>query len=551
MSTSVIDKAGLQERAVEAACAIDGWLSAQEAATLWRLAHNADGPIVEIGSYLGRSTTALALGAAAGLKAPVYAIDAFVGPELVSRNTALGNEPLPGDSTPARLRANLDKVGVNGSVKIIEGYSNNPFVLKEVPEQISLLFVDGAHDYKSVCSDLDLYLPRIKKGGFLVMHDVCHTDVEVVRAAEDKIMACPCEWRILDHVDSMLVARRVSTQRRVVTLLCPGRGFNWGPLTGIVQSTLGAHRIDLDNNGNGWDDFTTLWARALNKAQVGGCTHAAMLHSDIAPQAGWIDILMDEMEDQHLDFLSVACATKDARGVCNGGIGHTKNRWGPYRRLTVRELQKLPPTFNLMDLKVRGFCGPDSEHADKLLLHNTGCWLADLRSPVFTRTYAATGHDEGDNHWHEQGDLMAWFDFPTRIRRDEKTGLWLSLRESEDWFFSRQLHKLGAKTAITRKVSLDHEGGGSFRNDKPWGRFEDGDDDTRHVWDPDHKKELSSKEQERRVVLANRKAEGELSGEEATEFASLQERFFTKLPSPPPDDRVEKLEARLGQKGGA
>ncbi len=506
--TVVDGKREAQDRAaiadVEAACAVDGWLSKKEAGLLWKLAHNADGPIIEVGSYMGRSTTALALGASRGLKAHLYAVDAFVGPDGVFK-TALGSRPTRDNhgSSPEKLRANLDKAGVNGQVTIVPYPSYDARTLRQVPQQCSLLFIDGAHDYASVCRDLDLYLPKVKMGGYLVMHDVHAGDAEVVRAAEDKVLSRPNEWRVLDHVDSALVARKVSTERRCVTLLCPGRGYNWGPLTGIVQSTLGAHKIELDNNANGWDDFTTMWARALNKAAAGGCTHAAMLHSDITPQAGWVDILMDEMEerqqkyqtgkmfDQHspwagCDFISVACATKDQRGVCNGGVGHTKNRWGPYRRITVRELQKLPPTFDLSDLKRLGFCGPEGDQDDKVLLHNTGCWLADLRSPVFTRTYEDSGRDPGDNHCHEKGDLVAWFDFPTRIRRDEETGLWLSLRESEDWFFSRQLHKVNAQTAITRKVSLDHEGGGSFRNDKEWGTFEDGDNDTRYIWDENY-----------------------------------------------------------------
>jgi predicted O-methyltransferase YrrM len=468
---------------MDLACCIDGWLSRKEAEVLWKLARNADGPIVEIGSYMGRSTAALALGAAAGMMAQVYAVDAFVGPDGQYR-TSLGNTPTKEihGSSPELLRANLDAVGVNGQVEIVPLTSRD--ALRHVPDQCALLFVDGAHDYESVCTDLDLYMPRVKLGGYLVMHDVHGGDPQVIQAVEDKVLSQPNKWRMMDHVDSASVVRRVDTERRSVTLLCPGRGYNWGPLTGIVQSTMGAHRIDLENNSNGWDDFTTLWARALNKVEAGFCTHVAMLHSDITPQAGWIDILMDELEERKLDMVSVACATKDSRGVCNGGIGHLQNRWGPYRRITVRELQTLPPTFGLGDLAQRGFCGNDP--SDKVLLHNTGCWVADLRSPVFTQTYKTSGRDPGDNHCHEAGDLMCWFDFPTRIRRDAEDEAWISLRESEDWFFSRQLAKVGAKTMITRKVSLNHEGGASFRNDEAWGRYEF-DEDTRNVWDSNSK----------------------------------------------------------------
>ncbi len=62
---------------------------------------------------------------------------------------------------------------------------------------------------------------------------------------------------MLDRVDSALVVRKVQTKRRTVALACPGHSFGWGTVTGIVQSSLGAHRVDLDNNGNGWTIFDT------------------------------------------------------------------------------------------------------------------------------------------------------------------------------------------------------------------------------------------------------------------------------------------------------
>lgn len=490
MANAVLDMRLTVDEAVEAACTIDGWLSKKEAALLYKLAHNADGPIIEIGSWNGRSTAAIALGAAAGRKAHLYAIDPFIGPQTGSFKTALGNDGHEVGCSPERLRANLDRVGVNGKVTIIPHGSETSEARYAAPERCSLLFVDGAHDYRSVCRDLEYYLPRVKLGGFVVLHDVHGVDPGVVKAVRDKILDRPNQWRVLDHVDTAMVVRRVDTERKRITLLCPGRLYNWGPLTGIVQSTLGAHIIRPENNGNGWDDFTSLWARALNQYEADDCELAAMLHSDITPQAGWIDILRDEMVERDLDFISVGCATKDERGVLNGGIGHEENRWGPYRRLTVREFQRLPATFDLDDLKRLGFCG--AKTIDKVLLHNTGCWLADLSKPCFRETYADTGVDPYDNHYHEAGDLKAWFDFPTRIRRCPETGLWISLRESEDWFFSRQLHKVGCRSAITRKVSLDHEGHGSYRNDSAWGKFEDGDEDTRYIWDTSYKKGVKS-----------------------------------------------------------
>jgi predicted O-methyltransferase YrrM len=468
-----------REKDLDSVCSVDGWLTRQEASLLYDLAHNADGDIAEIGSWQGRSTSALALGSMAGRKQTVYAIDPFIGPQMLARSTSLDNSPTGIECSPERLRKNLDAVGVNGLVRIVPKQSQD--ALGDVPLDLSLLFIDGAHDYESVCRDIDLYMPRVKMGGFVILHDVAYTDKGVVRAVDDKILTQPNKWRVLDRVDSAMVVRRVNTQRRNIALMCPGRGYDWGTVTGIVQSTLGAHKVDLDNNGNGWDDFNALWSRALNRAEAGEITHAAMLHADITPDAGFVDKLMDEIEELDLDMLSVACPLKDNRAILNCGIGKANNRWGAFRRLTVKELLKLPPTFGLDDLKQQGFCEGD----DKVLLHNTGCFVVDLRKPVFWKTYQDDGISPGEHHWHTKGDMRAWFDFPTRVRKDEKSGMWINMRESEDWFFSRQLHDLGAKTRITRKVGLIHEGKATYPNNSDWGTHEH-DNDTESLWNPDY-----------------------------------------------------------------
>ncbi len=449
-----------------AALKIDGWLTKKEATALYGLATQANGPIVEIGSWQGRSTATLALGSMAGRQQPVYAVDPFIGPQAGARKTSLDNVVMGGECSPEVLRANLDAAGVNGLVRIVPKTSQAG--VADTPEEISLLFVDGDHSYESVCRDIDLYLPRLKMGGFVVFHDVVPGDPGVVKAVHDRVMSRPSEYRMMDRVDSSVIIRRVNTTRRTVFLACPGRNFGWGTVTGIVQSSLGAHQVDIDNNSNGFDDLNVLWERALNRAEAGEVTHWVQLHADIIPQVGFVYLLMDEIEDTGMDLISVACAMKDRRGLLNCGLGSLDNSWGAYRRLTVRELHHLPPTFGSERLK--RFFGVEGD-ADKVLLHNTGCFVADLRKPVFYQT-------------DEAGDLRAWFNFPTRIRRNEE-GKWEHNRESEDWFFSRKLHELGAKTLITRKISLRHVGEAHFQNDEPWGTYEDGDEATASLWKKD------------------------------------------------------------------
>lgn len=455
MSEAIQESRRTRSEAVRAALEIDGWLSSKEAGALYDLAHDSLGPVVEIGSYMGRSTTALALGAMAGSQHQVIAIDPFVGVPPDSRKTDLGISSGWGACTPELLRANLDKAGINGQVKIVPKASHE--ATEEVPS-CGVLFVDGAHDYDSVCRDLDLYLPKVLPGGSVMIHDVVPIDPGVVRAVDERLMASP-DWEVRCRVDSAVIATR-KRQRLTAFVGVPGNSWSWPVISqSLLQATLGEHNAALDNNGNGFDDFNFLWAKALNAMEAGKVSHFAMIHSDVAASPGWLDILLNECTDRDADLVSTAIPLKDNRGVMSCGFGDASSPWGAFRRFTTYELQDMPATFDI-------HC---TQYPEKVLLHNTGCWVADLRKPVFREV-------------DESGHLKAWFDFPTRICRD-KNGKWINLRESEDWFFSRKLHEMGAKTWITRKVQLQHMGTQGFPNQEAWGAYKDGDRDTASHWE--------------------------------------------------------------------
>lgn len=226
----------------------------------------------------------------------------------------------------------------------------------------------------------------------------------------------------------------------------------------LYRATNGIHRCGILGANGSWGNFNQILAKALNLAAKGEITHLAFLHADIAPEEFWVDILADELDRLDADMISVACPIKDTRGVTSCGIGNPRDRWHPLRRVTMEELwNKLPATWNAADFG----------YPDYPLLHNDGCWLADLRKPVWSMTNAA-------------GELVAFFDFPRRVIR--KDGEFVAEGESEDWFWSRRLHELGAKTYVTRKVALQHTGPYDFPNTGPWGT-EQQDEGTRERWD--------------------------------------------------------------------
>lgn len=437
---------------------IDGWLSDSEAEALYEFARTATGPIVEIGSCYGRSTAALALGSMAGNKHPVFAVDSFVGVPDTDRITNQGNQAGRGCSSPELLRANLDAAGVNGLVRIIPKGSAE--ALAEVPDGIGVLFVDGDHEYQSVLRDIAMYAPKVRLGGTIMAHDAVKGDPGVVKALDETLSADTARWLSIRRVDSSVIfERRLETERARVALAMPGPTFHWGAVTGMATATRGANDVTPLNSGNGWDDMQICWVNALNMAHQGIITHFAMLHSDIHPSIGWVDILAAELTRLGADMISTAVALKHSSGLTSSGIGDKDDHWSAFRRFTMRELYDgMPETFSIAD----------TPHPDRYLLHNTGCWMADLRNPAW-RTVDA------DNM------LIASLAFPIAAQL-MPDGTIESKRESEDWYFSRKIAALPLKTCITRKVSATHFGTTPYPNNRPWGDSLFGDDATRGKW---------------------------------------------------------------------
>ncbi len=131
---------------------IDGWLRPDEGLALADLARGKR--VLEIGSYCGLSTVCLARTAES-----VVSVDPHDG-----RST-----PAPRDTTAA-FWANLDRYGVRSKVKIHVG------TVSDIPDgpdycDFDLVFIDGAHDYESVQTDIAKALERLAPNGLLAFHD--------------------------------------------------------------------------------------------------------------------------------------------------------------------------------------------------------------------------------------------------------------------------------------------------------------------------------------------------------------------------------------------
>lgn len=249
-----------------------------------------------------------------------------------------------------------------------------------------------------------------------------------------------------------------------IYLAVPGKQFCWGTVTGVINCTA-RHTVLPQNHGVGFsgaEDFNLCWIDALNCYERGEITHFAMLHGDITPDPyqRWLDVLLEEMDKHDADLVSAHVSIKDGSGVCSCGVGDIAEPWGAFRRFTQAEiLNEFPETFNAA---IAGY-------PDRPLLVNTGCWVADLRKPVWHET-------------NEDGSLKTLFKFPERAIR-VTDGAWTHQRESEDWCLSRELWERGCRnTWITSRVKLTHHGASDFRNWVDYGTYRDGDEGTAVRW---------------------------------------------------------------------
>lgn len=183
--------------------------------------------------------------------------------------------------------------------------------------------------------------------------------------------------------------------------------------------------------------FNQLLCSVLSHREERNITHLAMLHSDIAPCRGWLDVLYREMRTHNADLMSAVSPIKDQspNPRTSTAIGSMAEMFRIYRYVHMSDRQRLPVTFGNSDV-----CLPNS---DQTLLVNTGCFLADLRKPWW--------------------DDFA-FEFLTRIHRDPETGERIAEVCSEDWVMSRKFTTAGAKICATWAVPLVHHGVAEWSN---------------------------------------------------------------------------------------
>lgn len=176
-----------------------GFLSMKEAGLLFWAARQCPvpGPVIELGSYEGRSTGLFAL---AGRH--VYAIDAWS--LEVADLSAYGHGAVAADEVFARFQSNLRQMRVEHLVSINRGLTHQ--IGQTWDEEGAILFVDAGHTYEDVSRDLAIWTPYLHRQGFLIMHDVLGDGyLGVTRAASELIRK---GWRVIASSGSAVAFTR-------------------------------------------------------------------------------------------------------------------------------------------------------------------------------------------------------------------------------------------------------------------------------------------------------------------------------------------------------
>lgn len=129
------------ETAYEAIKDVPGWMGIEDCRVIYEYASGLEGLIVEIGSYLGRTTKFLSLIAP---QSKIITIDSF----------KMGCERCFGRT-----------VADCSNVELIKSRSQDVYWTRP----IDFLLVDGGHSYTQVKKDINKYLPFVK--GVALFHD--------------------------------------------------------------------------------------------------------------------------------------------------------------------------------------------------------------------------------------------------------------------------------------------------------------------------------------------------------------------------------------------
>lgn len=175
--------------------ALDGWLSMHEGFFLYETARRikGKGSIVEIGSWMGKSTICLAAGSKISHGSKVTAIDPHKGE--YTKNNKIGKK----SPTYKKFQKNVSEVSLLSYINPIIATSQK--AAKNWKKPIKFLFIDGLHDYKNTHLDYSLWSPFVQNDGIIAFHDAFCGHVGPERVVKEILHK---DWKSIGVVGSVI-----------------------------------------------------------------------------------------------------------------------------------------------------------------------------------------------------------------------------------------------------------------------------------------------------------------------------------------------------------
>ena len=201
---------------LEVAEAVKGFLPKNEAAALYdaAVAVEVDGPLLEVGSYCGKSSVYLGY-AAQSIGRVLYALDHHRGseenqagwehhdPELIDKQKGVM------DTLPY-FRDAIFAAGLEHVVIALVGHSG--VIARNWTTPLSFLFIDGGHGEEPAKADFNGWVPKVREGGTLAIHDVFPNPKDGGRPPYEQIYLPAIEsgnWNEVHVEGSLRILKRV------------------------------------------------------------------------------------------------------------------------------------------------------------------------------------------------------------------------------------------------------------------------------------------------------------------------------------------------------
>ena len=196
--------------------AVKGFLPQNEALALYNAAVSVEvkGPLLEVGSYCGKSSVYLGY-AAQSIGRVLYALDHHRGSEENQEGwehhdpQLIDNQKGVMDTLPY-FRDAIFTAGLEDVVIALVGQSG--VIARNWTTPLSFLFIDGGHGEEPAKADFNGWVPKVKEGGILAIHDVFPNPNDGGRPPYEQIYLPAIEsgnWAEIDVEGSLRILKRV------------------------------------------------------------------------------------------------------------------------------------------------------------------------------------------------------------------------------------------------------------------------------------------------------------------------------------------------------